>query len=1040
MKNKYKGKMLFTLIELIVVIVILGILAAIVIPNVADMKKESITSQLYSDVYNVQTAVDHYVLKKGHYPTALTPTLGEPEPIIWEELYPTYIKNLPTDKYTDPYYWIDYTGKVWGATVDSPQDIVLGESKTEWKKDKKVERYYLYQLSQVTSAAKKQSLKEVGFVESREDIDRLRVEGKGYLISAEDEYGLMTPPVGIDYAGYKEDWFTPILGKEGTFTFEMSSGDTMYWDGFHTVEDKPEGAKIEYSFSIQREDGTFTEYVQDFYSLAPSKSIKVQVKTTAYNGKYPSLYDMRIFYHFDEEALPVHHAEKVNVSEAGQSIAPNNPITVKDYFKLPSDKKVSGVHNSDTYSYTYNPNIRYSYSPDNVNYQNVDFFTQIPSGSYVRVEREYNGGAGYQYRPAVVQVSNSVRVSEEIIKTSSSNEEQWETIQTIQVFANATDGIKTKWIEAQILDNEPENTRIVYEYSALTGGTWTTPLEDLTSLPESISVRVRAILQVDSKRWDKQNPPTVTSIKLLHEKGAADLSLVQPTLSIVPNKNNNQTNEYFSTLTKVEWGYEASDPRGKEIVAVEWAGDRREQYPVGTYTIQARVKNESNYWSEWVTYKFTVKEELPIAVLEVDKNHIEVDMPIQWYSQNSYDPDGDGIEKVEWSGDYKSSYSSAGIYTVKLRVQDKEGNWSAWAEKQFTVHEKTYLLYRLEGENLCDVCKTYEHAEASKGRYVTGRDYTGGTETYIFKFTGNKITFRYLENGQQLYINVAGKATKINPPNTGLWKEYTESGLANDIHTVYVFDGTYALDYVEVYGVDLNPTIQVLEVTKVDELGNRHLKPISTFSNNKKESILLNYRIDKNYSETVKVSNSIGNIVRTIHKDKLMDGGEGYNEYNVFWDGRDNNRNNVPDGDYKIIIEKKVADGNTYKDEIPVKVDNRTNFMRYEAETDGSCQYCNRVVNLDASGGKIIEGRSGTSSYRTIGFTFTGNRVDIRYLNNGKELYVNFGSNTVRTLTNNSGTFSTLTIDNLPNQQHSFSIFSSSNSLAVIDYFDVYRE
>ena len=50
----------FTLIELIVVIAVLGILAAIVIPNISDFQTQARRVQLTADTRNVQTALDMY--------------------------------------------------------------------------------------------------------------------------------------------------------------------------------------------------------------------------------------------------------------------------------------------------------------------------------------------------------------------------------------------------------------------------------------------------------------------------------------------------------------------------------------------------------------------------------------------------------------------------------------------------------------------------------------------------------------------------------------------------------------------------------------------------------------------------------------------------------------------------------------------------------------------------------------------------------------------------------------------------------------------
>jgi general secretion pathway protein G len=58
----------FTLIELLIVIVILGILAAIVVFAVSSTRKDSVTSSCKTDVKSIQLAAEAYKTKNGNYP------------------------------------------------------------------------------------------------------------------------------------------------------------------------------------------------------------------------------------------------------------------------------------------------------------------------------------------------------------------------------------------------------------------------------------------------------------------------------------------------------------------------------------------------------------------------------------------------------------------------------------------------------------------------------------------------------------------------------------------------------------------------------------------------------------------------------------------------------------------------------------------------------------------------------------------------------------------------------------------------------------
>ena len=60
----------FTLIELLIVIVILGILAAIVVFAVQNLTSSSAKASCQSDYKTVETAVEAYYAQVGHYPNA----------------------------------------------------------------------------------------------------------------------------------------------------------------------------------------------------------------------------------------------------------------------------------------------------------------------------------------------------------------------------------------------------------------------------------------------------------------------------------------------------------------------------------------------------------------------------------------------------------------------------------------------------------------------------------------------------------------------------------------------------------------------------------------------------------------------------------------------------------------------------------------------------------------------------------------------------------------------------------------------------------
>lgn len=101
----------FTLIEIMVVVVILGILAALVVPKLIGRVDESRIAAARLDIGNIKGALTMYKLDNQRYPTteqglqALVskPTSG-PEPKGWRA--GGYIEKLPNDPWKNPYQYI----------------------------------------------------------------------------------------------------------------------------------------------------------------------------------------------------------------------------------------------------------------------------------------------------------------------------------------------------------------------------------------------------------------------------------------------------------------------------------------------------------------------------------------------------------------------------------------------------------------------------------------------------------------------------------------------------------------------------------------------------------------------------------------------------------------------------------------------------------------------------------------------------------------------------------------------------------------------
>lgn len=103
----------FTLIELMVVIVILGILAALIAPRIIGRTDEAKVTEAKVQIRNFETAVKLYKLDNGSYPStdqgldALVekPAIGE-IPGRWREGGYLERRSIPVDPWGNPYIYV----------------------------------------------------------------------------------------------------------------------------------------------------------------------------------------------------------------------------------------------------------------------------------------------------------------------------------------------------------------------------------------------------------------------------------------------------------------------------------------------------------------------------------------------------------------------------------------------------------------------------------------------------------------------------------------------------------------------------------------------------------------------------------------------------------------------------------------------------------------------------------------------------------------------------------------------------------------------
>lgn len=107
-KRKLHKQSGLTLIELMVVIVILGILSALIVPNVLGYLEKANKQKVVSDITSLENSLEAYRLDNKRYPTTEQgldaivnePTI-EPKPKAYRE--GGYIRRLPEDPWGNQY-------------------------------------------------------------------------------------------------------------------------------------------------------------------------------------------------------------------------------------------------------------------------------------------------------------------------------------------------------------------------------------------------------------------------------------------------------------------------------------------------------------------------------------------------------------------------------------------------------------------------------------------------------------------------------------------------------------------------------------------------------------------------------------------------------------------------------------------------------------------------------------------------------------------------------------------------------------------------
>ena len=101
----------FTLIEIMIVVVIMGILAALIVPKIMDKPDEARATAAKTDIAAIMTALKLYKIDNGNYPSSeqglqalvQAPTTP-PLPRAWKK--DGYLDKLKSDPWNNPYQYL----------------------------------------------------------------------------------------------------------------------------------------------------------------------------------------------------------------------------------------------------------------------------------------------------------------------------------------------------------------------------------------------------------------------------------------------------------------------------------------------------------------------------------------------------------------------------------------------------------------------------------------------------------------------------------------------------------------------------------------------------------------------------------------------------------------------------------------------------------------------------------------------------------------------------------------------------------------------
>lgn len=792
----------FTLIEVIVSIVILGVLLSIVLIQVQNIKERAVTSYIMANTKEIQNAIDKYYLENESYPVTnnLTITLENPQYVDVTKLYKEgyFKKDIDLAKYSEQHYKIDVFGRVWGAsepslenstlvkeengvsqvlTVDVNEDIDL--LKVYKVTNGKLVTVAQYQTNSYTADSKgiannKITFKEISEIENNNFSKfQIKIENPNetYLIGGLDQYGLEIAPVGF---GYDSEAFEPIRGGEGEYEYMLESFTQKEWLDFITLESTPSDSKIEYQFALKNDKkGEYGVWLNSFPEGEKSYGIKVKIKMTrGSDGSKPSLHWLKITYKMKdkkilnplvrvEEHFPVEYddgqIEEVKTysysgvisNEIEPAFCPESSLSSRD---------TTGYH---TYVYSYQlednnvveslnlPNITNSnykeviieYSKGKVINQQVSSYRDIPSGSCINIILIVDLGSN----PNNVRIIPPPFISE-IQETFT----YWNDVVVNSVYGNSNNQNEEYSYSPGLPKTAPKSDKEVYDPN------WET-IDDIRFFQQGMG---------ETTTWygyKKSDEVIEDKTRILYRFALGDgyyWSAEMPEFPDNEDSNGIMVHVYFQVHKKYLNDSSVPDPKLNWIKIQSSDGE----YDLSLDRPQLLIYPEKNN--------------------NLNRSTISTESEITW-KYIAEDPNEFEIEEVQWKPELTASKIkySAGKHVVQGRVKNSEGLWSNWATYEFNVvEEKPTANFIIKG-NL---------------------DYIGKGQKIEFDTSsssdpdGDKIENYEWKNKQNLYNSTSGTSEVISlrvQDSEGHWSDWFEKSyyVVNPEDDFWFVDGVPAV-------------------------------------------------------------------------------------------------------------------------------------------------------------------------------------------------------------------------------------------------------